>query len=95
MISIVIVSKDEPGVDDTLTDILAQCRTLEELAEIIVVDASEGRLDLIRHRHEPAVRWEQFRPPPGIGVSIPHQRNVGVRMANGEIIVFTDAGCLA
>ena len=94
MISIVIVSKDEPGVDDTLTDILAQCRTLEELAEIIVVDASEGRLDLIRHRHEPAVRWEQFRPPPGIGVSIPHQRNVGVRMANGEIIVFTDAGCL-
>jgi cellulose synthase/poly-beta-1,6-N-acetylglucosamine synthase-like glycosyltransferase len=93
MISIVIISKDEPGVDDTLTDIVAQAQALEELAEIIVVDASEGRLDLIRQRHELAVRWEQFRPPPGVGVSIPHQRNAGVRMANGEIIVFTDAGC--
>ena len=26
-------------------------------------------------------------------VSIPHQRNAGVRAAYGEIIVFTDAGC--
>ena len=93
MISIVIISKDEPGIDDTLTDIAAQVRELEESSEIIVVDASEDRLELIRHRHEPAVRWEQFRPPPGVGVSIPHQRNVGVRMAEGEIIVFTDAGC--
>jgi GT2 family glycosyltransferase len=93
MISIVIISKDEPGIDDTLKDIAAQVPALEEPSEIIVVDASEGRLDLIRQRHQPVVRWEQFRPPPGVGVSIPHQRNAGVRMANGEIIVFTDAGC--
>ena len=93
MISIVIISKDEPGIDDTLTEIAAQARMLEEQSEIVVIDASEERLDLIRQRHEPAVRWEQFRPLPGVSVSIPHQRNAGVRSARGEVIVFTDAGC--
>jgi GT2 family glycosyltransferase len=93
MISIVIISKDEPGLDDTLTDIAAQALALQEPCEIIVVDASEGRLDLIRRRHEPAVRWLRFRQPPGVRISIPHQRNVGVRAASGEIIVFTDVGC--
>jgi glycosyltransferase involved in cell wall biosynthesis len=93
MISIVIISKDEPGLDDTLTGIAAQVRTLPEPCEILVVDASRGRLDHIRRRHEPAVRWLPFRPPPGVRVSIPHQRNAGVRAARGEVIVFTDAGC--
>ena len=93
MISIVIISKDEPGLDNTLADVAAQTRVLEDESEVIVVDASEGRLDRIRRRHEPTVRWEQFRQPPGVRVSIPHQRNVGVRAASGDIIVFTDAGC--
>jgi cellulose synthase/poly-beta-1,6-N-acetylglucosamine synthase-like glycosyltransferase len=93
VISIVIISKDEPGLDATLTDIAAQAHALEEPAEIVVVDASEGRLDRIRQRHGSAVRWVPFRRPPGVRVSIPHQRNAGVRAATGEIIVFTDAGC--
>ncbi len=93
MISIVIISKDEPRLDDTLTDIAAQVRALREPCEIIVVDSSQGRLDLIRRRHGSAVRWLRFRRPPGVRVSIPHQRNAGVRAARGEIIVFTDAGC--
>ena len=58
-----------------------------------MVDASDGRLDDIRKQHESAVRWVQFERPPGAGVTIPHQRNVGVRSAVGEIIVFTDSGC--
>lgn len=93
MISIVIISKDEPGLDDTLTDITAQVGALAEPCEILVVDASEGRLDFIRERHEATVRWVKFSPPSGVAVSIPHQRNAGVCAANGEIIVFTDAGC--
>jgi cellulose synthase/poly-beta-1,6-N-acetylglucosamine synthase-like glycosyltransferase len=93
MISIVIISKNELNIDSTLIDITAQAQTLEVPSEIIVVDASGNRLDHIRRRHEGTVRWEQFQPLPGTGVSIPHQRNVGVRSANGEIIVFTDAGC--
>ena len=49
MISIVIISKDEPGIDDTLADIATQAQALEEQSEIVVIDASEGRLDHIRH----------------------------------------------
>ena len=93
MISIVVISKDEPAIDATLSDIAAQARELGELWEIVVVDASDGRLDEIGRRHEQDVRWVAFRRPPGVTVSIPHQRNAGVREAQGDIIAFTDAGC--
>lgn len=93
MISVVIISKDEAGLDDTLVNIIPQAKSLSEPSEIVVIDASDGRLDHIRARHESAVRWVQFQQPPGVRVSIPHQRNAGVRAAGGEIIVFTDAGC--
>jgi glycosyltransferase involved in cell wall biosynthesis len=93
VISIVIISKDEASLDGTLTDVTPQVRALGESAEIVIVDASDGRLDHIRLRHQAEARWVQFDQPPGVTVSIPHQRNVGVREAKGEIIVFTDAGC--
>jgi GT2 family glycosyltransferase len=93
MISIVVISKDEPGIDNTLADITIQAQDLEESSEIIVIDASRDRLDDIRKRHKGAVRWESFQPPSGVSVSIPHQRNAGVQASTGEIIVFTDAGC--
>lgn len=93
MISIVVISKNEPGIDSTLSDIAIQARELDESSEIIVIDASGNRLNYIRERHEGTVRWEPFQPPPGVSVSIPHQRNAGVRSSTGEIIVFTDAGC--
>jgi cellulose synthase/poly-beta-1,6-N-acetylglucosamine synthase-like glycosyltransferase len=94
MISVVIISKDEDSLDDTLADLSKQVSGLDEPAEIVVVDASAGRLDYIRQRHEMQVRWIDFQPPAGVRVSIPHQRNVGVRAAYGDIVVFTDAGCL-
>ncbi len=93
MISVVIISKDEPALDATLTLLREQVAELKEPSEILVIDASDGRLDDIRKQHESAVRWIQFERPPGAGVTIPHQRNVGVRSAVGEIIVFTDCGC--
>jgi glycosyltransferase involved in cell wall biosynthesis len=93
VISIVIISKDEESLDDTLAEVTRQARSLPEPAEIVVVDASEGRLDHIRDRHGAAVRWLPFQRPPGVAVSIPHQRNAGVQAARGDVIVFTDAGC--
>lgn len=93
MISIVIISKDEPSLNETLIDVLGQAKELGEPCEIVVVDASEGRLDDIRRNHEPQVRWLRFERPAGVSVSIPHQRNVGVEAARGDFIVFTDAGC--
>jgi GT2 family glycosyltransferase len=94
MISIVIISKDEESLDDTLADVSKQVAGLVEPGEIIVVDVSAGRLDYIRQRHEAQLRWIDFKPPEGVRISIPHQRNVGVRAARGDIIVFTDSGCL-
>ncbi len=93
MISLVIISKDEPSLDGTLTAVAAQARARGEPFEIVVVDASAKRLDAIRQRHEATVRWIDFQRPPGVTVSIPHQRNAGVRAADGATIVFTDAGC--
>ena len=93
MISVVIISKDESGLDETLADVTDQLGSLGEPGEIVVIDASSGRLDDIRKRHEATVRWVDFQQPAGVRVSIPHQRNAGVREAAGEIIVFTDAGC--
>jgi GT2 family glycosyltransferase len=58
----------------------------------VVVDASQGRLDEVRAAF-PAVRWFDYQPPPGVNVSIAHQRNFGVRESRGDIVVFTDAGC--
>jgi glycosyltransferase involved in cell wall biosynthesis len=95
MISVVIISKDERGIDTTLTDVAEQSSGLAEDCEIVVVDASAGRLDDIWDRHKDKVRWIDYTQPGGVTVTIPHQRNIGVRAALGDIIVFTDAGCRA
>lgn len=93
MISIVIISKDEPALDATLAAVGVECAACAEETEVVVVDASAGRLDGIRERH-PRARWIDFTPPAGVRISIPHQRNAGVRAAEGDVVVFTDAGCV-
>ena len=90
-VSLVIVNKNERLLADTL-------RALEpfvgnRLHEVLVVDASNGALDDIRSSNEWA-GWINYTQPPGIRTTIPHQRNIGVRHAQGDIIVFTDSGCL-
>jgi GT2 family glycosyltransferase len=92
VISVVVISKDERAIDGTLADLAAIDRPAAEEVEVVVVDASDGRLDDIRDAH-PAVRWIPFARPEGVRVSIPHQRNAGVAAAGGDVIAFTDAGC--
>jgi len=91
-LSIVVISKDEPALDETLNGIAEQARALGRDWEVVVVDASEGRLAAVQRAH-PEARWLDYARPPGVRVSIPHQRNAGVRHARGDVIVFTDAGC--
>lgn len=93
LVSFVIISKDEPALDVTLTALEDEVATLAWEAEVLVVDASEGRLGSIRTSH-PSVRWLDFAAPSGVSVSIPHQRNAGVDAARGDVIVFTDCGCI-
>jgi glycosyltransferase involved in cell wall biosynthesis len=93
MISVVIISKDEPELDRTLGMVREQLDASGHCGEIIVVDASEGRLEAVRHRHEGNVDWIDFVRPRGVGITIPHQRNAGIRRAKGEIVVCIDSGC--
>ena len=89
--SLVIVNKNERLLSDTLDALKPFVGNT--LHEILVVDASSGALDDIRQAHEWA-RWIDYTQPPGVHITIAHQRNLGVRAAEGDIIVFTDSGCL-
>ena len=88
-ISVVIVSKDEPGLDATLSSIPPR-----DDIEVVVVDASAGRLDWIAEKHS-GVNWIRFEQPPGKRFSIPDQRNIGIKNSSGEVIEFIDSGCRA
>ena len=96
MVSIVVVSKDEPALATTLSALVHQVAdvapTLVPAVELVVVDASRAPLD--PGLRPPGVIWVPFEPPPGVGVSIAHQRNAGVRAAHGDVVVFTDCGCI-
>lgn len=89
--SLVIVNKDERLLGDTLEALKPFVGHI--LNEVLVVDASAGALDDIRQANEWA-GWIDYVQPPGVRTTIAHQRNVGVRNATGDIIVFTDSGCL-
>ncbi len=89
-VSVVLINKNEPAIAETL-DAVASHETIHDL-EIVVVDASSRRYRDVQASH-PDVHWVDFPPVPGV-VTIPHQRNVGVRAATGDIVVFTDASCL-
>ena len=89
--SIVIISKDEMQLDATLTAIGGLKPGVVD--QVIVVDASQRRLDSIRIAH-PWVEWIDYQQPAGTRVTIPHQRNVGVMHSDGDVVVFIDCGCV-
>ena len=89
-VSVIVISKNERGLEPTLRVLSPQCTELG--AELLVVDASRGALDDVAARF-PDVKWIDFVTPGGKKVTIPEQRNAGVRAASGEILAFTDCGC--
>ena len=89
-ISIVMIVKDEPVIDSTIRELFEQIDPGN--TECIVVDASMGRLSQVSAKY-PKVLWVDFQPRnPSKRITIAEQRNVGVRVAQGEVIVFCDAG---
>jgi hypothetical protein len=88
-ISVVIISKNEGSLSATLDALKAECDDVG--AECIVVDASGGTLGGVRGAHT-WVHWHDFRAPLDRRITIPHQRNVGVAVARGDVIAFCDAG---
>lgn len=90
--SIIVVNKDDRGIAETLAELVSLPAVVQGEAEIIVVDASAGRLgDLARDFS--TVRWLDFVPDKR-RATIPHQRNVGVRASLGGVVVFIDASCV-
>lgn len=89
--SVVIVNKGERLLASTLDALEPYVGTVVD--EVLVVDASKRALDDIRLSHQWA-HWIDYEQPPGARITIAHQRNVGVRSAEGDVIVFTDSGCM-
>jgi uncharacterized protein (DUF1919 family) len=91
MISIIITVKNDRGINDTLLYI--EKLSTKYTYEVIVVDASEGKLDDIRNKYK-NVNWIEFKNSKLKKVTIPEQRNIGIQNAKGDIIVFIDASCI-
>ncbi len=90
-ISIVIIVKNDRGVENTLNKLRSITRPVA--CEILVIDASNGRIDDIRDKF-PEVRWIYYPTLNIKKTTIPEQRNLGVKESKGNIVVFIDADCV-
>jgi glycosyltransferase involved in cell wall biosynthesis len=86
-ISIVIPAYNAERTIPSLLESL--CKQISMDSEIIVVDdgSSDGTSQIVRSYGCTLVEMERNRGPA-------HCRNVGARVANGEILAFTDSDCI-
>jgi GT2 family glycosyltransferase len=91
MISIIIIVKDDKRIRDTLTGLVKIPKP--QKTEILVVDASEGKIDSIKDEFK-EVRWVYFHNKTNKKITIPEQRNLGIKEAKGDIITFIDSDCI-
>jgi GT2 family glycosyltransferase len=91
MNSIIIIVKNDRSIETTLEKL----RSIAGInnSEIIVVDASNGSLNTIKMKF-PEVDWINFKNISNKKITIPEQRNLGIKRAKGNIIVFIDADCI-
>lgn len=91
MISIIIVVKNDRKIELLLNRIYHYIKKYS--VEILVIDASEGNLNVIKNKFI-LVKWITFKNNKNKKYSVPDQRNLGLKHASGDIIVFTDSDCL-
>lgn len=89
MISVVIILKNDLGVVDTIKGLNTQ--DFKGKFEIIVIDRSTIKYPKISSKVP--LKWINFDAK-GKRYTIPEQRNEGIRLSNGEIVVFIDASCV-
>lgn len=87
LISIIIIVKNDPAVKDTVKHLLKYVENRK--IEIIVVDSST----------KPTLKNDKILIVPFKSniikkITIPEQRNVGIKKSSGNIIVFIDANCI-
>lgn len=92
MISIIIPVKNDRRVLDTLKGVLSQNKIKD--FEVIVVDASNGRIDDIKNMFGNRVRWIQYKNSNDRKRTTVAQINLGVSLSKGNIIVYLDADCV-
>ena len=88
MISIIIIVKDDIRVRNTLIKLRSIQRP--EKVEVIVVDASVREKRIASEF--PEVKWINYKTKKH-KITIPEQRNIGVKNSTGNIVVFIDADC--
>jgi len=91
MISIIIIVKNDKGIINTL-NILNNIQKPTS-TETIVIDASNNNLHDIQVKF-PKIKWIPFKSNENKNITIPEQRNLGVKISKGNIIVFIDANCV-
>lgn len=90
LISIILIVKNDKGVLDTITYL----KKLPDKPEIIVVDASTDE-SFLRNDKTNTIKIVKYRNTTKKRITIPEQRNVGVKSTTGSIIIFIDANCVA
>jgi len=91
MISIIIIVKNDRRIENTLKKLFKIPKPEE--TEIMVIDVSEGSLDDIKNIF-PSVRWIYYHNKKNKEITLPEQRNLGLKKAQGDIIAFIDADCV-
>jgi len=90
MISIIIILKNDRRIEKLLYELKSISKPTR--TEVVVVDASEGKLNDIKVKFRYA-RWIYFDNSLKKKYSYSEQRNIGIRAAEGNIIVFIDSDC--
>lgn len=90
-ISIIIIVKGDLGILNTLNQLDKIIKPFK--TEILVIDASPGKLDEIKAQF-PRVRWFYYDKKPNKRYTISEQRNMGISKSQGDIIIFLDSNCI-